>query len=107
MVPSSLASVKNALRTKDVYVNRVHPGADQSVRSMNITLAAYITENDAAVVVLVLQKPNDAEQTRGTVRRSGHNSQLGGSAAGAGKDQQSVTGIRTLRPNVRNINRVD
>ena len=47
-------------RAKNVYVYRVHLEADQSVRSMNLLLAAYRTENGASVGAWVFLEPNDA-----------------------------------------------
>ena len=51
-------------------------------------------------------EPNDAEQTGSTVGRGGQNSQLGGSEAGGERPAVSTRG-RALRPNVRNLDRVD
>ena len=64
------------------------------------------TENSAAVGAWVLLEPNDAEQMGGTaVEGCGQNSQLGGSEAGG--ELPAVSSRRALRPNVRNLERVD
>ena len=85
---------------------RVHLEADRSVRSMKLPLAAYGTENSAAVGAWVLLELNDAEGTGGTVEEGGQNSQLGGSEAGRERLSVSRRG-RASRPNVRDVDRVD
>ena len=55
-----LITPKSQGREKNVYVYRVHLEADQGVRSMNLLLDAYGTENSAAVGSWVFLEPNDA-----------------------------------------------
>lgn len=100
-----LITRKSQERTKNVYDYRVHLEADQSVRSMKLPLAAYSTENTAAVGAWVLLELNDAEQTGGTVGQVGQTSQPKGSEAGREIPSVSSRG-RALRPNVRNVDRV-
>ena len=83
-------------RTKYVYDYRVHPKADQSVRSTKLPLAAYNTENSTALGAWVLLEPKDAKQTGGTVGGGGQNSHLGGSEAGGERPAVSTRG-RALR----------
>ena len=79
---------------ENVYVHRVHLEADQCLRSMKLSLAAYNTENSAAVGAWVLLEPSDAEQARGTVGGGGQNSQLEGSEAGGERPTVSTRGER-------------
>ena len=57
-----LITPKSQGRAKNVYVYRVHLEADQSVRSMNLLLAAYSTVNGAPVGAWGFLEPNDADR---------------------------------------------
>ena len=54
-----LITPKSQGRAKNVYVYRVHLEADQSVRIMNLLLAAYSTKNEPAVGACFFLEPND------------------------------------------------
>ena len=83
---------------------RVHPEADQNVRSTKLSLAAISTESIAAVTASVLLDPKDADQMRGTVGEGGQNSQLEGSEAGGEIPGVSSRG-GALRPKLCNVKR--
>ena len=95
-----LITRKSQERMKVVFDYRVHPEADQSVRSRKIPLAACSTENSAAGGEWFVLEVNGPEKTRGTVGRSGRNYHRGGTKAGGGRPAVSRRG-RALRPNVR------
>ena len=72
---------------------------------MKLPLDAYNTEASAAVDASVLPEPNEERQTESTAEGSEHNSWLGHTQAGVGKPTVSSR-VRTLTPNVRNVNLV-
>ena len=88
-----LTTRKSQERTKEVYDYRVHLGEDQSVRSMKLSSGAHTARKQARRWVRGFYLGwNDKEQTGGTVKAGGQNSQLGDSQAGGEKPAVSSRG---------------
>ena len=89
-----------------MYVHRVHLEADQSVRSMKLPFDAYRTKNSSAVGAWVFYSRTTQSRLGVQSEGGGQNTNLGGAESGGERPAVSTRG-RTLRPNVRNLDRVD
>lgn len=83
----------------------MHLEADPNMRSMKLPLAANNADNSAAEGAWVLIEPNDEEETGGIVGGGVQNSQSGGSEADGEIPAVRSRG-RSVRPNLRNLDRV-